>query len=294
MRFIRNSILIAMLLSSTPGLAQTVASGDDARTGTRPWALGLAGQLDDESNDSLFATFNWGVAENTWLSFIAGRSHSPRERADVSVQTLSASVDHRVGTIGLTFEVERWGDRGAVESDDLNASVYFQGDRLRVGVQRERRDIDITFSTLGQLDRIIQRKVGLTADGTGLSLGVQLADNWHLYLAGMNYDYSRNLSLLPRVRDFNLLSGSTLTLANSFLDVEATLGLEVETGNRIINLSVTSDRSAVDRSRLTSFNAAVLFPVSRRIDIEVNIGKSDSDLVDSSVYGGIMLLIYGG
>ena len=47
-----------------------------------------------------------------------------------------------------------------------------------------------------------------------------MAEHWQLYLGLAEHDYERNLNVLPRIDSLNLLSTSTLTLANSFLDHE--------------------------------------------------------------------------
>ena len=91
-------------------------------------------QVDDESNDSLLATFNWGVTEGTWLSFTAGRSSSPADRANIDADTLVASVDHSFGTVGVALEIERWGDEDALETSDWRGTVYYEPERFRIGV----------------------------------------------------------------------------------------------------------------------------------------------------------------
>ena len=280
-------ILAALL--STSLIGGVVEAQVDPR---RPWAVGLAAQVDERSNSSTLLSFNWGVATDTWLSFAAEDSRSPAEWADVSARGLSARVDHRFGLVGATFEIEQWGDSAALESDDLTGALYFIGDRFRVGLELEQRDIEIHLLPL--LDRPIRRTVAMTSDGRGLSWRVEPAPRWQLYGRFMQYDYSRNLSLLPRIDALNLLSTSALTLANSFVDEEAGFGVERELGAAVLNFAYNRDRSAVDGSRLQSFSVAGLFPVSRRIDIELNIGSSRSDFFGNDFYGGLLVLIYGG
>ena len=272
--------------------AVPVFSQDDTAPGS-PWALGVAGQVDDGSSNSFLTTFNWGVAQSTWLSFSAGRSRSPVERADVSAETLVAGLDHRFGLVGVTFQMERWGDSDALESADWRGSFYIQGQRLRIALEHEQRDIDIPFTLTGPLGGTVQRTAQLSADSLGMSMRVQPAERWHLYFTAAEHDYERDLALLPRVDRLNLLSTSTLTLANSFIDHERSLGFEREFGRSVLNVSFTSDRSAIDGSKFETVNAGVLFPISRRMDLEVNLGSGRSDLLDAGLYGGLLLLIYG-
>jgi len=61
-----------------------------------------------------------------------------------------------------------------------------------------------------------------------------------------------------------------------------------------LNVRAATDRSALDGSELETIEAAVLFPLGRRIDLEVNLGRGRSEFFDAGVYGGLLFLIYGG
>jgi hypothetical protein len=287
----RRAIVLGLLaVGGSPALAQETVSEE----AFRPWAIGLTLQTDEAQSESFYTTFNWGVAENTWLFFTAGQSKSPVGRADIKTKDLSAGIDHNFGLLGASFEVEQWGEKDAVESFDYRGSVYLHGDRYRVGFDLERRDIDLTFSIPGPRDRLIRRQTDLTGDGSGIFFRADLTDWWRVYGSAREWDYSRNLAVLPRLDAFNLLSSSTLTLANSFLENDRRLGFEWRAGRNLINLSFGRNRSAVDRSELESINASILFPVSYRMDLEFNLGRSTVELFEPSVYGGVLLLIYGG
>lgn len=260
----------------------------------QPWALGFTLQTDEYDSQSLFTTFNWGVTENTWLFASLGRSTSPADRADISTDDIVVGVDHSFGMVGTTLELEQWGESNAVESRDVRGSIYLHGDRYNVGIEHERRDIDLTFFLPGPGDRRIARSSSLTGEGTGIFFRADLTDWWRVYGSARQYDYSRRLEILPRLDILNFLSASTLTLANSFLDDEQYLGFEWRAGNKLINLGFGSNTSAVDSSELDFVSASFLFPVGYRVDIEFNLGRSDPDFAESSLYGGVMVLIYGG
>jgi hypothetical protein len=257
------------------------------------WALGLAAQVDEESNDSRLVTFNWGVTPKTWLSFAAGSSSSPADQANVTADTLAAAVDQRFDHIGIAFEVEHWGDPDVLESEDLRGTLYFDSERFRIGFSYESRDIDVPFTLTGPLGRTISRNVSVGADGLAVDIRVKPADRWQLYFGAKEYDYERDLSVLPRIDRLNLLSASTLTLANSFVDHARMLAAEREIGRALVTVSYTHDESAVDGSRLETLDAAVLFPIGARVDLEVNVGNGRSDFFQSGLYGGVLLLVYG-
>lgn len=285
------------LLAACTALAATAGAQPDStppdvdRAG---WMLGLGGQVDEDDAESFLGTFYVGVGQRTWLTVSAGSMSSPGDRADIEADALLFGIDHRFETVGFTLEAERWGDSGALETTDLAASVYFDRPRWRIGVGYENRDIEIPFTVTGPLGGTFSRTVGSSADGLSLDASVTLAERWRMYLGLKEYDYERNLNVLPRIASLNWLSASTLTLANSFLDHDQWLAVERTFGQAtLLNVRFATDRSAIDGSELDTLEAAVLFPVGRRFDLEVNVGSGRSDLFDTGLYGGLSFLIYG-
>ena len=251
-------------------------------------------QADDESSTGASASFDYALTAETWLLASVGSARSPRDRADVSAASYVFGVDHRFGLVGANFALERWGDSGTVESTDYEAALYFRTDQWQVEVGYERREIDIAYSFTGPLGREIEGKAPLDADGVSLSLNGTLTSRVRLFASATTYDYSRNLTVLPRVAALNLLSASTLTLANSFVDRVATIGFDAELGQKVFSVRIGQDRSAVDGSELSSFEAALLIPAGRRIDLELSLGRASSDVFEPSLYAGVLLIVYGG
>jgi len=282
--------LLAVALALLP--LAVFGQTDDSDAGL--WMLAVGMVADDESSNGASVSFDYALAPDSWLLVSAGRSRSPRERADVSAGSYILGIDHRFGRLGARFEIEQWGDRGAVESTDYGVDVYFESDRVRMELGYEARDIDISFTVVGPLGREFSRKAPLDADGLDLSLGLSLTERLRLSAAMQRYDYGRDLRLLPRIAELNLLSASTLTLANSFVDRIATIGLDVALGDKRFSTRFGRDRSAVDGSELSSIEAALLVPVGRRTDLEFSLGRSDSDVFVASVYAGLLVLVYGG
>ena len=290
-----SSFSIARACVALAGAAAVLAShAEEAGLAQRrAWIAAVAAQTDDASSEAFLASFDLSLGEDTWLSLGAGRSRSAESAGDVVADSLRVGVDHRFGKIGISFDAERWGDAGAFESTDFGAAVYVQSERLRVGLGRERRAIDIEFGVLGALDRTLTRTAGVDADGTRFDLRLQVARRWQVHASATEYDYSRNVAALPRIEQLNLLSASALTLAHSMVEKRAAVGFEWEAGNQLLSLVYGRDRSAVDASRFTTLDGAILFPAARRIDLEISLGKSRSELVGSGMHGGVLVLIYG-
>jgi hypothetical protein len=243
------------------------------------------------SGQSRIRPFSWGVRPTTWLSFSTGRSTSADDFADVAAETLVDTVDHRFDTVGFNLGFERWGDPAALETTDLLGSVYFVRERWRLALGYENRDIEIPFTLSGPLGNTLHRTAEVAADSYRVDLRLSVAQNWRLFLGAAEYDYERNLSVLPRIDRLNLLSASTLTLANSFIDDQRSLGFENDLGRTLLNVRFATDRSAIDGSKFETVDVALLMPIGLRMDLEVNLGRGRSEFGSGS-YAGLMLLIY--
>ena len=282
------SVAAAVSLAAAQAIAQSAPN--DARGA---WMLGLGAQADEEDSDSLLATLYVGVASSTWLTLIAGQSSSPADRADIEADTLAIGVDHAFENVGFTLGVEHWGDPEALETEDLAGSVYFDRDRWRISLGLETRDIEIPLTLTGPLGGTLRRTAQVDATGVSVDARVALAAHWRLYLGLAENDYERNLNVLPRIESLSLLSTSTLTLANSFLDHERYVAFEREFGRVSLNVRFATDRSAIDDSKFETLDAAVLFPIGSRVDLEVNVGNGRSELFESGTYAGLLFLVYG-
>jgi hypothetical protein len=274
--------------------ALAAAAALQAAEAPAEWLFAAAAQLDEESTESVLTTVDWGASDATWLSFAAGQSRASSEGADIRASTLGMGVDHRVGTFGMSLDVERWGDPDSIESFDLDASIYVERGRTHIALERIARDIDVHFTLTGPLGRTFERTAAVDADGIGVSASVEVGERWRVFGSRRDFDYDRNLTLLPRIDRLNLLGASALTLADSFVERMTSLGFEWAGDEHLLTLYLSRDRSAVDRAQLDGVNAAMLFPVGERLDLELNLGRSRSDALGSGLYGGVLLLYYGG
>jgi hypothetical protein len=289
-RDLRWSLALSAVLAPAVGRPQSDPPDID-RAG---WMLGLGAQADEHDAHSLLGTSYVAVGARTWLTFAAGQSSSPTDGADIEASTLLIGVDHRFDNVGFTFEVEQWGDSGALETIDYGGSVYFDRERWRIGFGYEQRDIDIPFTLTGPFGGTFRGTANVPADGLSFDLSAAVGERWRLYLGLKEFDYERNLNVVPRIASLNVLSASTLTLANSFLDHDRFVAVERELGQAtLLNVRLARDRSAIDGAELDTIEAAVLFPIGRRVDLEVNLGHGASDFFQAGYYGGLLFLIYG-
>jgi hypothetical protein len=242
----------------------------------------------------MLGTLYVGASEKTWLTFAAGASSAPAGPDDIEADTLALGVDHRFDVVGFTLDAEQWGDSEALETQELGGSIYFDRPSWHLAVRYESRDIAIPLTITGPLGGTLRRTLDVGADGLAVTGHVRLAALWRLYFGVAEYDYERNLNALLRIDNLNWLDPSTLPLATSLLDHERWLAVERTFGNTLLNVRFVTDSSALDGSDLDTLDVAALFPIGRRIDLQVNVGHGRSDFFDAGLYGGLLFLFYGG
>lgn len=313
--FFRSWLLAA---AGVPALAQ---SEGEEESPAHPWMLGVAGELDDLGTDSFYATLNWSAAEKTWLYFSGGRSHFENGFGDLTASSFLAGIDHQIGRFGFSVDGEVWGDSAEIESSDLRATAYFGGERHRLYLELESRRIDLSPALP---DRpLLSGRINIDVNGTGIGLRARigLTQRWRLYLRAMSYDYDWATAALPRQDSLLDLCANTLMLVdsctelrnyfrllerrnayvksaltnNSFVDSEASMNMEWQLGSRLLNFNLTRDRAMeAGGSDSTSAGLSLLLPVGHRMDLELSLGRSESDLFETSTYGGVFFLLYGG
>lgn len=278
------------------GLALTVWQTTQAQEeeSSLPFILAGGVQSDAEGSASALVSADVGVTRSTWVSVATVATSSPSERAGLDTRSLSVGLDQRVADFGFSLGVERWGESGEIESDDWDLGISWRGDKLRLGAGIERRDFAVTFQFVGPGGRTFSRESGFDADGATARVSYELTPDWRLFASGRRYDYSVDLTLVPRLDVFRLLSTSTLTLTNSLVDYQYSVGVERELGDKVLSATFGRDRSAVDKTVLETVDLGLLLPLAPRFDIELSLGVSNSDDFGSEVFGGVFLFFYGG
>lgn len=290
----RGIVALGILLTAAAAYGQGSTGPSGTAQAGREWVVTLAALRDDDAYEHLAASFNIAVTDATWLFLTAGDSRAPSAAADVHASLLGIALEHDFGPLGIAVSVEDWGDENNLESRDLQGEIFIGGDDYRVALVSESRDIDIYFSAFGEPLPTDLRRLPIDADGLGLKWRIRLAPLWQTYGSWMDYDYPPRVRLVPRADRLDLLSTSAVTLAYGFIDEFATLGLERIIGSKLVNFDYGTDRGTIGGDRLTSVSGSVLWPVARRLDLEFTLGRSHSNGLGSTTFGGLTLLIYGG
>jgi hypothetical protein len=254
------------------------------------YILGLGAEGD--SSDSLaFSAFgDFGLTENTWISVTAAKAQSEGAVSELDTVYGDIGLDHYFNPVGIRIGAAYWGDSDILDSVDIRGSLYVRTKAITLSTDYERRNFDFLFNLEPLLER---RQVEFEADGFGLNFRAAAGTRVSLYLRGMSYDYSVDLTRLQNISDLNFLSASRLSLANSLLDHRVDAGMDIKFGLKMLSFGAGSRQTAIDGGRVDSFSVGFLFPASDATDIEIRGGYDDSENFGNTIVLSFFWYFYG-
>lgn len=261
------------------------------------WALEgyiIGGGVQADSADGVGVSLvgDFGLTEVTWLSMGLGRS-SVDVRADLTMETLYADIgiDHWFNPIGFRAGLAYWGDDETLDSTDARGSVYWRGDSASISADFEFRDFEFDIF---RNDFVVGQNVNFHATGAGAAARFDLGDSLTLRLSGMDYNYNVRLNLEANQRILDLLSVSRLSLINTLIDYRAGISLGADLGRQQLNLDFDTSKGEVDGSTTRSTTLRWIAPLGNKNDIELSIGRDNSDTYGNVTFFSIFLYFYGG
>lgn len=261
-----------------------------ARGAAAEHVIGLGADFDTEDGRAFSALGSLGVGEKSWLNASASYNVSRGGQSDLETVYLDAGFDHHFDPVGVRLGVGYWGDSELLDANDLRASLYWSGDKGSLSVDYERRAFDLTLSSpLLQQTRFIE----FDADGLGLAARLQLSDRVSVFANGMHYEYSRNISLEPRVDVLRVFALSRLNAVNSLLDDRISAGIELELGDSVLDLRAARWRTAVFGDRVDSLGVGWLMPLAASSDIELRLSSDDTEVSGRATLFSVFLYFYG-
>jgi len=270
-------ILLAILLSGN------AHAGDGYIIG-----LGAEGDTSDSLAFSAFGDF--GLSKKTWISVTAAKAQAEGVLSQLHTVYGDIGFDHYFDPIGIRFGAAYWGDEDILDSVDIRGSLYVRTNAISLAAAYEKRNFDFFFD----LEPLLQRRqVDFEADGYGLNFRANAGERVSLFIRGMSYDYSVDLTQLQNISDLNFLSASRLSLANSLLDHRVDAGMDIKFGLKMLGLEVGSRQTAIDGGRVDSFSVGFLFPASDASDIELRVGYDDSNDFGGTTVFSFFWFFYG-
>ncbi len=250
--------------------------------------LGAEGDTSDSLAFSAFGDF--GLTEKTWLSITAAKAEAQGAISELNTLYADIGLDHHFDPMGIRIGAAYWGDDDILDSVDIRGSLYLRTDAITFSADYERRNFDFRFELAPLLER---RQVEFEADGYGASFRAKTGERVNLFIRGMSYDYSVDLTRLQNISDLNFLSASRLSLANSLLDYRVDAGIEFEFGLKLLSLEAGSRQTAIDSGRVNSYSVGFLFPATDASDIELRVGYDDSDNFGGTTVFSFFWFFYG-
>ena len=273
----RTSFLLALLLS-----------GNALAGGGYIIGIGAEGDTSDSLSYSAFGDF--GLSENTWIYATAAKAQAQGVISELNTLYGDLGLDHNFDPIGIRIGAAYWGDAEILDAFDVRGSLYLRTKTVSISTDYERRNFDFFFDFQPTSER---RQVEFEADGYGLNFRASASKRVALFIRGMRYDYSVDLTKLQNISDLSFLSASRLSLANSLLDYRVDAGMEFKFGLKLLSLEVGRRQTAIDSGRVTSYSVGFLFPASDASDIEIRVGYDDSGNFGGTTVLSFFWFFYG-
>ena len=250
---------------------------------------GVEGDSADGRALSTFADFS--IGEKTWLSATLSAYQTDGIFGRRNTTLANIAIDRWFDPVGLRAGVSYWGDNDILDSNDLEASLYYRNESFMLSVDYERREFDFVVLADFPTQR---RTVEFSANGVGLSSRFPLGENASFHVNGIQYDYSRNIRLQPDIDALRFFSSSRLSMINSLIDHRISAGIEFRMGLRSLDLSVGSWQTAVDGGRVDSYSIGFLTPLTDRTDGEIRFSVDDSENFGQTTAISLYLYYFGG
>ena len=297
-----------------------------AADGSSAWLLSLGGDFDEDGGYRADAGFTWAPSLATSLTAQAASADTSTDLQHFKADLVSLGFDHSFGRLGMNLDARWWDQHDLFSSTTLGGTLYYRDAGWRVGLRGEARRSDLDqfdFNTVIPIRNVAVPIAGqgrCTLDNTALGLTVSRTGKaWSGLVSGINYDYSTadcdltGITLPPQAGNLPPISrelfrrlatrvlqagaqlvGSELTRENGFLDYTFWAALGYRTTLLTIGVDYYHDREEFAGEQADTLIGSVTFPVSDRLDLELRVGASNSDIEGRVAFAGITLLAYLG
>jgi hypothetical protein len=290
------------------------------------WLLTAGAEMDDEDGYRLDFAATWAPNRSTSLTAYAGSADTSTDFNDFRSRMASLSLDHSFEHLGASLDLRWWGDSELFESRAAAGALYYKQEGWRFSLRGEWRESDFdpfSFDVLLPIRDVLvpvsgSAECSLDNSGYGGSLSHN-GKSWNVLLAGTQYEYSStdcaltSLSLPPQAGDLPPITreifrriasavltrgaqllGSALTRENGFLDYSLWGSIAYRSGLKTFGLDYFHDREEFDGLLADTLIGSVTFPVSNRVDLELRVGATDSELSGTVAFAGMTLFVFLG
>lgn len=250
---------------------------------------GLEADTEEAAAVSVFGDFALG--ESSWVNGGVSRSDTGDGAEGLGAWAAQVGIEHRFGLLGLRAGAGYWGDSDLLDSNDVDASIFFDGDVGSLSFDYERREFDFVARAPF---RPISRTVEFGATGLGVSARIDATDRSSLYAGGMRYDYSRDPRNEPRIDVLRFLLLTRLSMMNSLIEQRWHAGIEWQFGDRSLDLRYGNWRTAISGSRVQSLGVGWVTPAGSASDLELRVALDDSAEFGTAGVLSVFVYFFGG
>jgi hypothetical protein len=289
------------------------------------WIINAGGQLDDEDGYRVDAGAAWFPNEAASVTALLGRADSSTDFDEFASTVASLAFDYNFDPIGVSIDARWRSDSEFLEAITWGGSLYFKRGPWRLSFRGESRGTDFepqSFTGVLIRDRGAPVTVSATSEcsldniayGATASYGGSV---WSASLFGTQFDYSdaeceltdvrppgfgrflrthpELLPLIaPRLALFQGVQRSSVTRESTFLDWTAGLAVSAKSGERTWGVDYFHDREQFQQLESDTLIGSVVLPLADRFDIELSAGATDTDLIGTVGFAGLMLYAYFG
>lgn len=300
--------------------AQAAAAGEPA------WLLSLGGDTDEDGGYRADVGLMWAPSLATSLIVQAALADTSTDLQHFKADAATLGFDHFFGQVGLNLDIRWWDQHDLFSSATVGTSLYYKHAGWRISLRGEARNSDLdefSFDTVVPIRDVLVPIAGsgkCSLDNTAYGLALSHTGKaWTGLISGINYEYSTadcdltgvtlppqagNLPPISReifrriatrvLRAGAALVGSELTRESGFLDYSLWAAVGYRSGLNTYGLDYYHDREEFAQLEADTVIGSMSFPLSDRLDLELRIGVSDSDLDGSVAFGGLTLIAYLG
>jgi len=314
---VRFGLVLGLAIVCAPSSAQDAAGA---------WLLAAGGEVDEEEGYRLDLGATWLPTDAISVTALVGAADTSTDLNNSYSRAASLGVDHSIGLVGLSADLRWWGDPELFESTTFAGALYFRSAGWRLALRGELRESDFdefSFDTQIPIRGTLVPISGAAACGLensayGASVS-RTGKAWSLLLSGMQYEYSSTdcdltaVTLPPGIGDLPPISreifrrianavliggarllGSQLTRQNGFLDYSVWGSVAFRSEMHTFGLDYFHDREEFEGFEADTLIGSVTFPVSGRLDLELRLGATDSDLEGTVSFVGLTFFLYLG
>jgi hypothetical protein len=290
------------------------------------WLVSIGGDVDEDGGYRVDGGLTWAPTLLTAVTLQGGLADTSTDFERFKADLATASFDHFFGPFGLNVDARWWNQHDLFSSTTFGGSLYYKAAGWRVSVRGESRTSDLdefSFDTVIPIRGVevpISGRGECSLDNIGYGLTVSHTGKaWTGLVSGVNYDYSvadcnlTGVTLPPQVGNLGPISreifrriatrvlragavlvGNELTRENGFLDYSIWAALGYRAGLNTFGLDYYHDREEFAGLKADTLIGSMSFPVSDRLDLELRLGVSDSDIEGTTAFAGVTLIAYLG